>query len=186
MSTDNQADVTSHARPLWAPWRVSYIVNAREQTGCFFCSKAEADHGCDCSNHVIARCDAVFALLNTFPYCSGHMLVAPCRHVADLSEMTDAERLGMMQLTVKIEALLRRVMHPDGFNIGINLGVAAGAGVPGHLHQHIVPRWVGDTNFMPVFADVRVVPEALDETARILREAWDEMEAGASSEPRTT
>ena len=81
----------------------------------------------------------------------------------------------MMELTVQIEALLRRVMRPDGFNIGINIGVAAGAGVPGHVHQHIVPRWVGDTNFMPVLADVRVVPEALDAAARVLRDAWAEM-----------
>ena len=178
MSKDKQADLTPHSRPLWAPWRVDYVVNAREQTGCFLCKKAEegADSAeSDRGNHVIARGETVFALLNTFPYCSGHMLVAPYRHVGELADLTDQERLEMMELTVQIEALLRRVMRPDGFNIGINIGVAAGAGVPGHVHQHIVPRWVGDTNFMPVLADVRVVPEALDAAARVLRDAWAEM-----------
>ena len=161
---------TSHARPLWAPWRIDYIRCAKTD-GCFFCEKGIRME--DVADHVIARGETAFVLMNDFPYNSGHILVAPYRHVSDLSLLEVDERNEIMTLLVKAEETLRRVMAPGGFNIGFNLGEPAGAGVADHVHGHVVPRWNGDTNFMPVLADRRVVPEALEETAHLLREAWD-------------
>jgi ATP adenylyltransferase len=116
--------------------------------------------------------ETVFVVLNKYPYNSGHLLVAPFAHKADISDLTSAERSEMMETTIKAKEVLQSVMRPEGFNVGFNLGAAAGAGVPGHLHMHIVPRWSGDTNFMPVIAGDRVVPEALAATRSLLVEAW--------------
>ena len=159
------------ARPLWAPWRMEFITAPKPGT-CFLCDKGTEDH--DRENHIIARAQWTFLLLNTFPYNSGHLLVAPYRHVPDLEDLTLAERAELMEQIVRAKAVMKDLMRPDGFNLGFNLGAAAGAGVPGHLHGHLVPRWVGDTNFMPVLGDTRVVPQALDATARLLRQAWKE------------
>ncbi len=165
-------------RPLWAPWRMQYIRDDNQDEGCFFCRKA--DDGEDEKNLVVARGEKSFLLLNAFPYNSGHTLVAPYRHVADLSDLETDELNEMTSLLVRLKAVMANNMHPDGFNLGYNLGEAAGAGVAGHVHGHLVPRWCGDTNFMPVLADIRVVPQALEETVAFLREAWQREEAEAT------
>ena len=114
----------------------------------------------------------MFVILNRYPYNSGHLMVVPYRHIGDIAELTAEERIELMDLTIKAKEVLKKVMNPEGFNIGFNLGLPAGAGVADHIHQHIVPRWNGDTNFMPVLGNTRVVPEALDATAELLRNAW--------------
>ena len=169
MKDHKTADVTPHNRPLWAPWRLEYITGKEQTSHCFLCDKANGD---DVQNHVIARGESAFVLLNTFPYNSGHLLVAPYRHVATLTDLEEAEFTELLQLAVRAQAVLGHVMHPEGFNVGFNIGAAAGAGIADHVHGHIVPRWSGDTNFMPVLADTRIVPQALDDTAGVLRDAW--------------
>jgi ATP adenylyltransferase len=160
------------ARPLWAPWRISFITGPK-QAGCFLCDKGNGgESSADGVNHVIARGGHAYVLMNAFPYNSGHLMVAPYRHVGDLTELDADELAEMAVLTVEAEKVLKAAVRPQGFNIGYNLGAAGGAGVPGHVHCHIVPRWVGDTNFMPVLGDVRVVPQALEETAALLRKTW--------------
>ncbi len=160
-------------RPLWAPWRLEYIRDIGKESGCFFCRKGGQPEK-DVENFVVARGETAFLLLNAFPYNSGHVLVAPYRHVGDLSDCTSNERLEMLDLVTCLKDVMARVMHPHGFNFGFNIGEAAGAGVASHIHGHLVPRWTGDTNFMPVLADTRVVPEALEKTTELLREAWAE------------
>ncbi|MDD3694442.1 MAG: HIT domain-containing protein [Lentisphaeria bacterium] len=156
-------------RPLWAPWRIDYI-RADKPEGCFFCEKG----GRDCrKDHVVHKGKRCFVLLNDFPYNCGHLLVAPYRHLADLTLLEPEELLELGQLLVKAETVLRETMRPDGFNIGFNIGRAAGAGVKDHVHGHVVPRWVGDTNFMPVLNASHCIPEALDASAELLRQAWE-------------
>jgi len=154
---------------LWAPWRLEYIQHADEQEGCVFCNAAAGD---DESHLVLHRGEHAFALLNKFPYTSGHLMVAPYRHLAGLDSLTDEEALDVHRLVTAGIAALRAVYEPQGFNVGWNLGRVAGAGIVDHGHAHVVPRWGGDTNFMPVLADVRVVPEHLSETRRRLAAAW--------------
>lgn len=145
---------------LWAPWRIQYILGPREQ-GCFLCKKpAEAD---DARNLLLWRSKNAFVMLNAYPYNPGHLLVAPYRHTDDLASLGDETLLEMQRLLLRAQALLTRVMKPQGFNLGLNLGRVAGAGVLDHVHWHIVPRWEGDCNFMPVTASTRVIPQALDE-----------------------
>lgn len=158
------------SRPLWAPWRIEFIKRPKPDI-CFLCEKGQAG-AADAENLVIARGEGIYVLVNTYPYNSGHLLISPYRHVPDLADLTAAELTEMMTLTIKAKAVMSAVMRPDGFNFGFNLGAAAGAGVPGHVHGHLVPRWIGDTNFMPVIGDTRVVPQALRETAEMLRHAW--------------
>jgi ATP adenylyltransferase len=146
---------------LWAPWRIRYILGEKE-SGCFFCNYSQSAD--DAKNHVLIRERNCFALLNRYPYNPGHLMVAPYKHTGELDDLSDQELSEFMMLTRRCKQLLAKVMKPDGFNIGINLGKAAGAGAPGHVHMHIVPRWNGDANYMPVLADTRVIPEALDET----------------------
>jgi ATP adenylyltransferase len=159
------------AKPLWAPWRLEYVAQADEQDGCVFCLEAEGDLDPAASLLVHAG-DAAIVLLNKFPYSSGHLMVAPRRHVGALAELSDAEALEIHRLAVTAMDLLLQVYDPGGFNLGWNLGRAAGAGIADHVHLHVVPRWGGDTNFMPVLADVKVIPEHLLETRDRLREAW--------------
>jgi ATP adenylyltransferase len=155
---------------LHAPWRIEYILAPKpELTESLFTRIAQSND--DEANHVIARDRTCYALLNTYPYTGGHLLIVPYREAADLSDLTDAELTDLMKLTRRCVNALTSVMKPAGFNIGINLGAVAGAGVPGHLHLHIVPRWQGDTNFMPVLANTMVVPQALRELAAQLRAA---------------
>jgi ATP adenylyltransferase len=158
-------------KPLWAPWRLEYIAQAHEQEGCVFCDEASCDVD-DAVSLVVTRDEDTIALLNKYPYASGHLMVAPRRHLGKLSALTGEEALGVHRLAVAAIDVLDRVYGPDGFNLGWNLGHVAGAGIADHVHLHVVPRWSGDTNFMPVLADVKVVPEHLLETRDRLRAAW--------------
>jgi len=147
---------------------MDYVSTADDtDRGCIFC--AALDWKEDELTHVLHRSDDVFALLNAFPYNTGHLMVAPTRHVADLSELQAAERAALMELATAATGIVKEAMAPDGFNVGINLGRAAGAGIPGHVHVHVVPRWGGDTNFMSVTGNTKVLPELLADTAAKLR-----------------
>lgn len=158
---------------LHAPWRIEYILAPKqvEETS-IFTRIAQSNE--DETNLVIARDRSCYALLNAFPYNGGHLMVVPYRQVPDLQGLTDEEMMDLMKLTRRCQTALTRVMRPDGFNIGLNQGKVAGAGIIEHLHIHIVPRWNGDTNFMPVLANTRVVPEALKDVAARLRAALNQ------------
>jgi ATP adenylyltransferase len=156
-------------KQLWAPWRLEYIEQADEQEGCIFCFAAEGD---DEESHVVHRGSRAFVILNKFPYSSGHLMVAPYRHVGEFGELEDEEALEVHRLAGHGLGALAAVYRPQGYNLGWNLGRIAGAGITDHVHLHVVPRWAGDTNFMPVLADVKVLPEHLLETRRKLAEAW--------------
>ena len=156
-------------KPLWAPWRLDYVQTAGEEDGCVFCAEAAGDLGDD--SLLVIRGNRVFVLLNKFPYSSGHLMVAPTRHVGELGELTADEVAEVHELTTRAIDALRGVYRPDAFNVGWNLGSVAGGSIAGHLHEHVVPRWAGDTNFMPVLADIKVMPEHLKATRERLREA---------------
>lgn len=176
---------------LWAPWRLAYIAGDEGAPApaattaqpeflpgadpqCFLCRAVglDDDHG----NLIVERGETALVMLNRFPYNNGHLLVAPLLHKGRLDEMTTAEQLEISTLITKYTGLIERLMNADGFNVGLNLGRAGGAGVPGHLHWHIVPRWTGDNNFMPVLAGVRVIPQALDAL-------WEMLHAAVTSPP---
>jgi len=156
-------------RRLWAPWRLEYIQAADEQPGCIFCVAVEAD---DATGLVVHRGARAVVVLNKFPYASGHLMVAPLRHTADLGSLADEEVVEVHRLATRGLDALSRTMSPQGFNLGWNLGRIAGAGVVDHVHLHVVPRWAGDTNFMPVLADVKVMPEVLEDTREKLAAVW--------------
>jgi ATP adenylyltransferase len=143
---------------LWAPWRKKYILHKKAK-GCFICRIFKAWR--DKANYIVTRSKHSFAVLNIYPYNNGHILVVPNRHIKDLGALRDYELLDVMKLTNEMMARLRKKMRPHGFNLGINLGRVAGAGVPGHVHLHIVPRYKGDGNFMPVIANTKVISESL-------------------------
>jgi ATP adenylyltransferase len=156
--------------PLHAPWRIEYILSPKsilEQSLFTTIAQSSDDEG----HYVIARDRTCFALLNKYPYTGGHVMIVPYKQTSDLNGLTDDEMADLMRLTRRCQNALTTVMRPEGFNIGINLGKCAGAGILEHLHIHIVPRWNGDTNFMPVIASTTVVPEALREVAAKLRTA---------------
>jgi ATP adenylyltransferase len=155
-------------RQLWAPWRLEYIQSADEQEGCFLCRARDGDE----ESLVVHRGKRAFVVLNKYPYASGHLLVAPNRHEGEFGDLEDEEALEVHHLAAAGLAALAETMGPQGFNIGWNLGRIAGAGVVDHVHLHVVPRWAGDTNFMPVLADVKVLPEALEQSRRKLAQAW--------------
>ena len=158
---------------LHAPWRIEYILAPKSaETEGLFSRIAQSND--DEAHYVIARTRSCYALLNTFPYTGGHLMVVPYKQVRDLDGLTDEEMTDLMKLTRRCQNVLRKVMKPDGFNIGMNLGKVAGAGILEHLHLHIVPRWQGDSNFMPVLAKTTVVPQALRELAAQLRAALAE------------
>ncbi len=156
-------------RQIWAPWRLEYVSAADEQEGCLFCSSAARD---DEDALVAHRGKRAFVLLNKFPYASGHVMVAPYRHVAEFGGLTDEEAVELHRLAQQALDALAAAYEPQGYNLGWNLGRVAGAGVLDHVHQHVVPRWGGDTNFMPVLADVKVLPEHLVQTRSRLAGAW--------------
>ena len=156
---------------LHAPWRISYILGPKTLPGDGSIFTRVAQSSDDEAHYVIARERSCFAMLNTFPYTGGHLMVIPYKEVADFDYLTDDEMLDLLKLTRRCQHALAKTMNPHGFNIGVNLGQAAGAGIKEHLHIHVVPRWTGDTNFMPVLANATVVPEALRETAAKLRAA---------------
>jgi len=158
---------------LWAPWRLEYII-ADKTEGCVFCVFPSRQN--DRENRILHRGEHAFVIMNAFPYSNGHLLIAPYRHTADLAELTDEESLDMMRLVRKSIRALQEAFRPDGINVGVNQGTAAGAGIADHVHMHIVPRWNGDTNFMPVFADVKVIPEALEVTYDKLKPIFDRLQ----------
>lgn len=146
---------------IWAPWRIKYI-RMEKPKGCILCDMPKENN--DIQNYILHRGEKNFVILNSYPYNPGHLMVAPYRHVANLEELTKEELHEHFEMVGRSLKVLRKVFDPAGFNIGINVGRVAGAGIDDHFHTHIVPRWQGDTNFMPVISDVRVVPEALSET----------------------
>jgi ATP adenylyltransferase len=151
-------------KQLWAPWRLEYIRSADEDRGCVFCAADE--------KLLVTRAKHALVLLNKFPYTSGHFMVAPIRHVGEFAELEDEEVLELHRLASAGMDALAQLYSPQGYNVGWNLGRIAGAGVVDHVHLHVVPRWAGDTNFMPVLADTKVLPEHLEETTRRLADAW--------------
>jgi ATP adenylyltransferase len=159
------------ARPLWAPWRLEYVTQADEIEGCVFCAESAGELA-EADSLSVHRGETALVVLNKYPYASGHLLAAPKRHIGSFDELTDEEALELHRLAGAGIAALRAIYGPDGFNIGWNLGRVAGAGIADHVHLHVVPRWSGDTNFMPVLADVKVLPEHLLATRGRLREAW--------------
>jgi len=156
---------------LHAPWRIDYILAPKPPLTDVSLFTRIAQSSDDEANHVLARGRTCFALLNTYPYTGGHLMTVPYKQVPDFNDLTDQEIVELMLLTRRCQNALTKVMRPDGFNIGVNLGKVAGAGIIEHLHIHLVPRWNGDTNFMPVIAGTTVVPQALKELAARLREA---------------
>jgi len=153
---------------MWAPWRIEYILKARE-AGCFLCDIIQSDD--DRSHLVLKRGDYCVLLMNRYPYNNGHLMIAPYRHVDCLERMNEKELLELMVMASKACGMLRKTMKPGGFNLGINLGKSAGAGLKDHIHMHLVPRWEGDTNFMPVIANAKVIPQSLDELWQQLHNA---------------
>jgi ATP adenylyltransferase len=147
-------------KTIWAPWRIDYVTKEKEDV-CIFCEKPKEKD--DRKNLILYRGESGFIILNRYPYSNGHLMSVPYRHTNELDELNDSERLELMNLTIKCVELLK-VIKPDGFNVGMNLGRVAGAGIDDHLHFHVVPRWNGDTNFMPVIGDLKVMPEYLDQT----------------------
>jgi ATP adenylyltransferase len=154
---------------LWAPWRLEYIRGPKADE-CIFCRAVESDD--DEGNFVVHRGELAFVMLNAYPYNNGHLMVAPYAHEPTIETLDDATDLEMVQLVKRSITALREVYRPEGFNIGINQGAAAGAGIEEHVHQHVVPRWRGDTNFMPVIGDVRVLPQSLSDSWKELRSVF--------------
>lgn len=153
---------------LWAPWRIQYVTRPKE-TGCILCQKSKENK--DETNFILHRSQNNFIILNAFPYNPGHLMIAPYRHIANLQDLSDGEVTDHFNLVKKSLALLKEILNPDGFNIGLNIGKVAGAGIEEHLHTHIVPRWQGDVNFMPVLSNTRVISEELAATYKKLRVA---------------
>ncbi len=157
---------------LWSPWRLAYVTGTSDAQGCVFCDALASEKA---TPLVLFRGDACFVILNLYPYNNGHLMVVPNRHVATLAECSPTELTEMMDLTRRAEIVLSEAYRPQGLNIGINIGRSAGAGVVDHVHIHAVPRWTGDTNFMSVIGQVRVLPEELEETARRLRPIFEKL-----------
>ncbi len=162
-------------RRLWTPWRMHYVSNIEgfRSEGCIFCDKPK--EGDDAAAYILHRGDNCFAMLNAFPYNTGHLMISPYRHLGNLEDLTTAEYCEMMQLAILAVRAIQAELHSQGMNLGINQGKAAGAGIADHLHMHLVPRWEGDTNFMPVVGDVKVMPETLPDTYARLKKAMDEL-----------
>jgi ATP adenylyltransferase len=158
---------------IWAPWRIDYIIGGERETGCIFCSKPSSTG--DDDNLIVHRGNGAFTMMNKFPYNNGHLLVAPFRHAPDICSLDAEENALVIQEVCCAIQVLKSVMRPNGFNVGINMGAVAGAGIEEHVHYHIVPRWHGDTNIMPVLADVKVIPEHLLSTCRKLRDEFERL-----------
>jgi ATP adenylyltransferase len=147
---------------LWTPWRYRYVSSAQPAGGCIFCEKAASSD--DRGNYIVLRAEHNFLILNLYPYTSGHLMIAPYEHLATLAAAPQETLHEMMRLTARAEKALGQLYRPDGFNIGMNVGESAGAGVAGHIHMHVLPRWTGDGSFMTTVAETRVLPETLDTT----------------------
>ena len=152
---------------IWAPWRLRYVKDAKHSDECVFCAKPES--GDDRDALIVHRGERCFVILNLFPYTNGHLMVAPFEHVGRLQEIEPGVTAEMMSLAQQAMSRMEEVYDPEGFNVGINQGRVAGAGVEGHIHLHVVPRWAGDNNYMPVLADTRVMPQSLEESYDALR-----------------
>jgi len=152
---------------LWAPWRIKYIKNAKKTKKCIFCESLRNKN----KHYVIFRTKYSFAMLNIFPYNNGHVMVSPIKHTRELSQLNETETLDLMKSLTRTKKLLEKTLKPDGYNIGINISRSAGAGITGHLHIHIVPRWQGDTNFMPVLSGTKIISQSLKELYRQLKNA---------------
>lgn len=157
---------------LWAPWRMQYI-GALPEGGCIFCDKPKQQN--DAENLVLYRSERAFVMMNAFPYNNGHLLIAPYKHVPNILGLDDEDMLDMMRLTKICTQVLEKISYPHGFNIGINIGQVAGAGIADHIHLHVVPRWLGDTNFMPVVGETKVLPEALADTYAKLQSVFNSL-----------
>jgi len=158
-------------KQLWAPWRMTYLRGLHKKVeGCLFCEKLKCS---DEEEHVLYRGKLCYVTLNRFPYNNGHLLVVPYQHTGRLEDLDDETTLEMMQLVRHSLTFIRQAYNPDGFNVGVNEGSAAGAGVAEHIHLHIVPRWGGDANYMTVVSETRVIPESLDDTYRLFRPLFD-------------
>lgn len=162
-------------RQLWAPWRMAYVGGENPKPGCIFCNKASEDR--DEENLILLRGQNCFALMNLYPYNTGHLMIAPYAHVPSIQQMNAESLTEMMTLAQRLLRALQDALGPHGFNMGINQGSIAGAGIADHVHQHIVPRWSGDTNFMPVIGDVKIIPEYLETTYHKLRERLQQADA---------
>ncbi len=154
---------------IWAPWRIGYIVKIKKK-GCFLCHSYKSRD--DDKNFVVYRGKFSFVVMNIFPYNNGHLMIAPVRHLKDITSLTEEEDREIMELIKKSVKILKKLLKPEGFNIGLNLGKTAGAGLEDHIHFHIVPRWNGDTNFMPVISDTKVIPQSLSELYLELKEEF--------------
>jgi ATP adenylyltransferase len=157
---------------LWAPWRMDYILGKKPE-GCVFCTALKEGEKKHASNLILRVLERAFVMMNRFPYSHAHIMILPNRHVARIEDLSTDETRELFDLVVSAQTILVRALKPQGMNVGINIGTAAGAGIDDHLHVHVVPRWHGDTNFMPVLADARVMPEHLDETYKQLREYFE-------------
>jgi ATP adenylyltransferase len=156
-----------------AGWRMEYIENA-DSSECIFCKQVES--GSDEDNFIVRRGNLAFIMMNLYPYTTGHMMVAPYRHTNSICDLTEEESCELMQLVSLSEKILRQALNPQGFNIGMNIGRCAGAGYPGHIHMHVVPRWEGDANFMPVVSEVKVLPETLADTYKKIVDAAERLD----------
>lgn len=157
---------------LWAPWRIEYI-RSPKHNGCIFCDFPKENK--DEERLILYKGKNAFIIMNNYPYNPGHVMIAPYRHIGKWEDLTDEELLEIMKLSQLIIKALKKAMNPDGFNIGVNLGRVAGAGIDDHVHLHVVPRWNGDTNFMPVLTSTKVIPESLEEAYKELKKAIDEI-----------
>jgi ATP adenylyltransferase len=157
---------------LWAPWRIGYVM-AEKPKGCVFCSKPNEDR--DRDNFILYRGDYCFVIMNIFPYNNGHLMIVPYEHLAGLEDLPLATATEVMTVTQKALVAIRESLRPSGFNIGVNEGAPAGAGIVDHVHVHVVPRWLGDTNFMPVIGDTRVMPQSLESSYDLLARGFQQV-----------
>ena len=158
-------------KALWAPWRMEFILGDKEE-GCIFCTRSQRNT--DSDDLILVRGKHAFVILNKYPYSNGHLMIVPNQHTDQLGSLSPETAAEMMDFLGAFSELLTSSLKAQGFNIGLNLGEAAGAGIQDHLHFHLVPRWVGDTNFMPVLGETKVLPEALDQTYQTLKQAWEQ------------
>ncbi len=163
MKSDSKSEI------LWAPWRMEYILGEKE-SGCIFCTRINQDN--DKENLILLRGKNNFVIMNKYPYNNGHLMAVPNRHTSEFDSLSDPEKLEMMNLVSKSMNVLKKTVNPDGFNVGLNIGKIAGAGIDDHLHFHIVPRWAADTNFMPVVGQTKIISEDLGETWERLKEGF--------------